>query len=128
MAMKRLLLTLMLLGTFLLIFAQDYPFSVVKSGTGKQTVIFIPGFACSGDVWVETVSVLKDSYTCYVLTMAGFSGVAPEECPSFERWKMQIAKFIKEERIEKPILVGIVWEVVWYLQLRLNSRSLQERL
>lgn len=52
MAMKRLLLTLMLLGTSLLIFAQDYPFSVVKSGTGKQTVIFIPGFACSGDVWV----------------------------------------------------------------------------
>ena len=52
MAMKRLLLTLMLLGTSLLIFAQDYPFSVVKSGRGKQTVIFIPGFACSGDVWV----------------------------------------------------------------------------
>lgn len=72
MAMKRLLLTLMLLGASLLIFAQDYPFSVVKSGTGKQAVIFIPGFACSGDVWVETVSVLKDSYTCYVLTMAGF--------------------------------------------------------
>lgn len=106
MVMKRLLLILMLLGTSLLIFAQDYPFSVVKSGTGKQTVIFIPGFACSGDVWTETVSVLKDSYTCYVLTMAGFSGVAPEECPSFERWKMQIAKFIKEERIEKPIIVG----------------------
>jgi pimeloyl-ACP methyl ester carboxylesterase len=106
MAMKRLLLTLMLLGTSLLIFAQDYPFLVVKSGTGKQVVIFIPGFACSGDVWAETVSVLKDSYTCYVLTMAGFSGVAPEGCPSFERWKMQSAKFIKEERIEKPILVG----------------------
>ena len=42
MAMKRLLLTLMLLGASLLIFAQDYPFSVVKSGTGKQAVIFIP--------------------------------------------------------------------------------------
>ena len=92
MAMKRLLLTLMLLGTFLFDFCTGLSFSVVKSGTGKQTVIFIPGFACSGDVWVETVSVLKDSYTCYVLTMAGFSGVAPEECPSFERWKMQIAK------------------------------------
>ena len=39
----------MLLGTSLLIFAQDYPFSVVKSGTGKQAVIFIPGFACSGE-------------------------------------------------------------------------------
>ena len=54
MAMKRLLLTLMLLGASLLIFAQDYPFSVVKSGTGKQAVIFIPGFACSGDVWKQS--------------------------------------------------------------------------
>ena len=75
MVMKRLLLTLMLLGTSLLIFAQDYPFSVVKSGTGKQAVIFIPGFACSGDVWAETASVLKDSYTCYVLRVLHLKSV-----------------------------------------------------
>lgn len=49
--------------------AQDYPFSVVKSGTGKQAIVFIPGFACSGDVWKETVEVLKEDYTCYVLTV-----------------------------------------------------------
>lgn len=48
MVMKRLLLTLMLLGTSLLIFAQDYPFSVVKSGTGKQAVIFYTRFCMLG--------------------------------------------------------------------------------
>ncbi|WP_303207282.1 alpha/beta fold hydrolase [Bacteroides oleiciplenus] len=86
--------------------AQDYSFSVIKSGTGKQAIIFIPGFACSGDVWRETVEVLKEDYTCYVLTMAGFSGVVPEKNPSFESWKMQIAWFIKDKKMEKPILIG----------------------
>lgn len=86
--------------------AQDYSFSVIKSGTGKQAIIFIPGFACSGDVWRETVEVLKEDYTCYVLTMAGFSGGVPEKNPSFESWKMQIAWFIKDKKMEKPILIG----------------------
>ena len=104
MIMKKLffILVAFLASSFAL--AQDYPFSVVKSGTGKQAIVFIPGFACSGDVWKESVEVLKEDYTCYVLTMAGFSGVAPEKNPSFESWKMQIVRFIKEKNIEKPIL------------------------
>ncbi len=106
MIMKKLFFILVAFLASSFVLAQDYPFSVVKSGTGKQAIVFIPGFACSGDVWKETVEVLKEDYTCYVLTMAGFSGVAPEENPSFESWKMQIARFIKEKNIEKPILIG----------------------
>ena len=50
MAMKRLLLTLMLLGASLLIFAQDYPFSVVKSpflsflSPGQNKLALFPGY------------------------------------------------------------------------------------
>lgn len=106
MTMKRLLWTLMLLGAYALAFAQDYPFSVVESGHGKQAVVLIPGFACSGDVWAETVEALKDDCTCYALTFAGFAGVAPEEHPSFVKWKTQIARFIKDKRIERPVLMG----------------------
>ncbi|ADV43576.1 alpha/beta hydrolase fold protein [Bacteroides helcogenes P 36-108] len=106
MAMKRLLWTLMVLGACALAFAQDYPFSIVESGTGEQAVILIPGFACSGDVWTETVEALKDDCTCYVLTFAGFAGTAPEEHPSFGRWKTQIAEFIKDKRMERPVLMG----------------------
>lgn len=100
---------LLIIGVLLLslsTFAQDYPFLVQKSGTGKQTILFIPGFACSGDVWKETVNELAADYTCYVLTMAGFAGTAPEENPSFENWILQIARFIQDEKMEKPILVG----------------------
>ena len=68
--------------------------------------MFIPGFACSGEVWQETVEAIKDSCTCYVLTMPGFAGVAPEAYPSFEGWKQQIIRFIEEKHLEKPVLVG----------------------
>ena len=86
--MKKVFFILVVFLASSLALAQDYSFSVIKSGTGKQAIIFIPGFACSGDVWRETVEVLKEDYTCYVLTMAGFSGVVPEKNPSFESWKM----------------------------------------
>lgn len=88
------------------IFSQNPSFKVTKTGTGEQAIIFIPGFACSGDVWKETVEELKVKYTCYVLTMPGFSGIEPEEEPSFENWKAQIAEFIRGRKIENPILVG----------------------
>lgn len=104
--MKKAILTTVILLFSFLTFSQEYPFSVTKTGTGKQTLIFIPGFASSGDVWNETVNVLKSDYTCYVLTMSGFAGVPPKDNISFEHWKTEIAKFIKENKINKPIVIG----------------------
>lgn len=86
--------------------AQEYLFSVHQSGSGKQSVIFVPGFACSGDVWQETAEALGEAYTCYRLTMPGFAGVEPEENPSFESWVEQLSCFIRNEDIRNPILVG----------------------
>lgn len=104
--MKKLLLSTLLMAMYAIGFAQDYPFSVVKSGSGDQNIIFIPGFASSGAVWNETVDALKSDYTCYVLTMAGFAGEKPEDNPTFENWKNEIANYITDQKIEKPIIVG----------------------
>ena len=93
-----------LLGMIDVGFAQS--FSVKRVGSGKQAVILIPGFACSGDVWCQTVDVLRRDYTCYVLTMPGFAGIASEVNPSFGNWTQQIVDFIRSENIEKPILIG----------------------
>ena len=87
-------------------FSQEYSFSVEKHGEGKQILIFIPGFASSGKVWDETVQVLKEDYTCLILTMPGFAGVKPEENPSFEKWKSEIERFIREKNLMKPIVIG----------------------
>ncbi|MFD1601201.1 alpha/beta fold hydrolase [Flavobacterium artemisiae] len=85
---------------------KSYPFEVVKTGNGKKSIIFIPGFASSGEVWKETKANFEKKYTCYTLTMAGFAGTKPEANPSFKNWENGIAAFIKDKKIEKPIIVG----------------------
>jgi pimeloyl-ACP methyl ester carboxylesterase len=108
--MKKYILIIALLFSALClnVFAQtkQYPFEVSKTGKGKQALIFIPGFASSGDVWNETKVNFEKEYTCYTLTMAGFAGVKPELNPSFKNWEDEIANYIKTNKIEKPILIG----------------------
>jgi pimeloyl-ACP methyl ester carboxylesterase len=90
------------------VFAQtkSYPFEVIKTGKGKQAILFIPGFASSGEVWNETKTAFEKDFTCYTLTMAGFAGAKPHSSPSFENWKAGIATYIKTNKIEKPIVIG----------------------
>ncbi|MCC9061994.1 alpha/beta fold hydrolase [Flavobacterium piscisymbiosum] len=90
------------------VFAQtkQYPFEVLKTGKGKQSILFIPGFASSGDVWNETKATFEKDFTCYTFTMAGFAGVKPQPNPSFKNWEDEIVNYIKANKIEKPIVVG----------------------
>ncbi|MHB1688726.1 MAG: alpha/beta fold hydrolase [Ignavibacteriaceae bacterium] len=83
-----------------------YPFEVKISGKGNQSIIFIPGFACSGQVWDETKSIYENDFTCYTLTMAGFAGIPPQSKPSFQNWEKAIATFIQKNKIKQPIIIG----------------------
>ena len=85
---------------------KKYPFEVNISGKGKQAIIFIPGFASSGEVWNETSAKFESNFTCHTLTMAGFAGVAPQANKTFNHWKTEIANYIKTENIDQPILIG----------------------
>lgn len=83
-----------------------YSFSVKKEGTGPALVL-IPGLYCSGDVWQETVAHFRDHYTCYSLTLPGFAGQPPLGGEDIlARVSGEIARFVSEEGIKKPILVG----------------------
>ena len=85
---------------------KSYPFEVAKTGTGKQAIIFIPGFASSGDVWNETRANFEKEFTCYTFTMAGFAGVKPQPNASLKNWETEIVNYIKANKIEKPIVIG----------------------
>lgn len=88
-------------------FAQNQlAFEVNKTGQGSKSIIFIPGFACSGEVWNDTKALFEKDYTCYTLTMAGFAGVPPHETVTFKYWENSIATYIKENKINKPIIIG----------------------
>lgn len=99
-------ITLFLIGFNLFGQEKSYPFKVEKKGKGKQVIIFIPGFASSGEVWKETVAKFENDFTCYTLTMAGFAGVKPKKNLSFSQWSNEIVNYIKTERIHQPILIG----------------------
>lgn len=83
-----------------------YYFEVEKSGKGKKTIIFIPGFASSGKVWKETIIDFEKKFTCYTLTMSGFAGVKAKENSSLNAWVASIADYVKDKKIDKPIIVG----------------------
>jgi pimeloyl-ACP methyl ester carboxylesterase len=84
----------------------SYPFEVKISGKGEKSIIFIPGFACSGEVWDDTKINYEDSYKCYTLTMAGFAGAEAKPEPTFAGWENSIAAYIKENNINKPVIIG----------------------
>jgi len=84
----------------------SFPFDVKISGQGTRSIIFIPGFSCSGEVWNETKSHYEKDFVCYTLTMAGFADSKPQPNASFRNWETGIANFIKENKIEKPIIIG----------------------
>jgi len=86
--------------------SSNYPFEVTISGKGSQSIIFIPGFACSGKVWDETKILYENNYTCYILTMSGFAGVPPQSKPTFTSWEKAIATYMQQNKIVQPIIVG----------------------
>ncbi|CEJ70688.1 Sigma factor SigB regulation protein RsbQ [Chryseobacterium oranimense G311] len=84
---------------------KNYPFEVKKSGKGKQSILFIPGFASSGEVWNDTTAKFEKDFTCYTLTMAGFAGVKPQPDATFKNWENEIAAYIKDQKLEQPIII-----------------------
>ena len=105
--MKKFILLIIVLCLFINVFGQSaYPFDVKISGTGKKSILFIPGLSCSGDVWNETVEHYKKDYTCYVLTFHGFAGTKADSSNSYANWEQQIARYIQEKHLQKPAIIG----------------------
>jgi pimeloyl-ACP methyl ester carboxylesterase len=103
------------IGLLLLIFSAlsytsyartTYPFTVLTHGNGMKAVLFIPGFSCSGEVWDETITHLAPQFKCYVLTMPGFAGIPAQTEPDIKSWVDNIAIYIKEEKLDKPVIIG----------------------
>jgi N-formylmaleamate deformylase len=102
------------IGTLLLFFqlnAQDAPetlFDVRIQGQG-QPMLLIPGLACSGEVWDETVTELSNNYECHVFTLAGFAGTEAfhgSDTSFLPQIKKGIIQYIEQQKLEEPIIMG----------------------
>ena len=103
--MKKFLIILFASVSLLSANAQNKAFTVSIYGKG-QPVILIPGYSCSGDVWKETVQHLSGRYQCHVLTLAGFAGVPAIDTPILKTVRDEIINYIKQNKLNKPILIG----------------------
>jgi N-formylmaleamate deformylase len=80
-------------------------FDVKVTGTGPAMVL-IPGLLSAGEVWDTTVERYKDRYTMHVVTLAGFGGPAPVGAPFLSRVRDEVIAYIREQKIQKPVIVG----------------------
>lgn len=103
--MKRIVMALILGGLALQMQAQTM-FTVEKKGKGSPMVL-IHGLYCSGEVWQETVKHYQNSYECHIITLAGFAGNTPNlQEPFLESVVDDISKYIVENKLHKPVVVG----------------------
>ena len=69
-------------------------------------MILIPGLASHGDTWIPTAEHFATSHESHVLTLAGFAGVPAIGRPFLETVRVDLARYIRDEALEKPIVVG----------------------
>ncbi|HVS96873.1 MAG TPA: alpha/beta hydrolase [Puia sp.] len=82
-------------------------FAVEKTGHGSA-LIFIPGLDCGGEVWKDAVAHFSSRHTCYILTLPGFAGQPPVagDTDILGTVVTQLADFIRQNHIQKPVIVG----------------------
>jgi pimeloyl-ACP methyl ester carboxylesterase len=86
--------------------AEQHPALQVKIVGQGAPVIMIPGLASSGTTWDGTVAHLSAHYRCFELTLAGFAGVPPIDQPLMATARDQIAEYIRENHLVRPVIVG----------------------
>lgn len=89
-------------------FASDR-FHVRVDGDGPRDIVFIPGHSSSPRVWDETIAHLGAGWTAHSIHVQGFAGAPVEgnaEGPVAAPVAEDIARYIREQGLEKPIVVG----------------------
>lgn len=102
--MKRILCMLLLLFVYLSATSQK-AFEVKVTGKGKP-ILFLPGFACTGELWEQTVQQLSNQYECHVFTFAGFGKVPAIDTPWLPVIKEQIISYVREKQLKNTVVVG----------------------
>jgi len=80
-------------------------FQVKVEGRGRA-IILIPGLASSGATWDATAAHLSDRFQCIQLTLAGFAGAPPMDAPLLSTARDQIAQYIQDNNLDRPVIMG----------------------
>jgi pimeloyl-ACP methyl ester carboxylesterase len=85
--------------------AQNEAFTVKVVGKGEPVFLF-PGFACTADVWKQTIDTISANHECHAFTFAGFGGVQPIDTPWLPVIKAQIVAYAKNKKLKNITIIG----------------------
>ena len=78
-----------------------------KFGNKKQVILILPGWGNNRKTFYNIVNNLKDKFTIYIFDYPGFGN---SEIPNYDltvyNYAEMIIRFINEQKIKKPILIG----------------------
>ena len=94
-----------MIGLIPLLSLAPYCFAVNVVGSGRP-ILMIPGLSCGGDVWDDTVKVLKAKHECHILTLPGFAGQKTITSPYLETVRNDIVRYIREKHLVSPVVMG----------------------
>ncbi|MCW5803051.1 MAG: alpha/beta hydrolase [Deltaproteobacteria bacterium] len=80
-------------------------FTVEVTGKGPP-VILVPGLGCPASVWDTTIAHLLGSREVHTITAAGFAGTASIGKPPVATVREQLAAYIRDKKLERPIVIG----------------------
>lgn len=112
----------LLTGTFSLQ-GQDVnpPIHVSVTGSGNP-VLFLPGFACPGAVWDESIAALSETYECHVVTYAGFGQTEPIGFPWLPEIREALLEYLEGNGLGRAKIVGHSMGGTLALWLSLSER------
>jgi pimeloyl-ACP methyl ester carboxylesterase len=93
-------------------------FGVAVTGSGRP-MILIPGMSCSSNVWNEVIAHAGFEY--HALTLAGFGGRPPVDRPLFASVIEDLTAYIRDRKLEHPIVVGHSLGGMLAMQLALDA-------
>jgi pimeloyl-ACP methyl ester carboxylesterase len=83
-------------------------FKVSVTGHGRP-LILIPGLACPSGVWDNTIAHYSGTFECHAISVAGFGDVPATDlgsAPLLETVREELASYIQEHHLAKPVLLG----------------------
>ena len=83
-------------------------FQVSVSGSGRP-VVLIPDLQTAGSVWDTTVAHLGGGVQTHVVSIAGFAGQPPIDGPLIRRLHDDLAVYIRERALHRPVFVGLMF-------------------
>jgi pimeloyl-ACP methyl ester carboxylesterase len=81
---------------------------VERHGDHGRPIILIPGLQGGPWVWKQTIANLQHDYVVYAVTLAGFNGMPASTSGGnlFDQADASLLQLIKQQHIDKPVLVG----------------------